>query len=749
MAATPARLVIVLVTGMDEYQSRLVDGIHRVLGEQGVGVLVLITSWNAVLPPSLAHVIAAAEPCGVVATNLEAQEKETSLAEILASLHVPLVYVGQVRPDHTCVRGDSVPGMRTLMAHLLDDRKVRRPVLVRGVPHHRDSIEREKIFREEMARRRLPVDERLVLDGYFWNEIAYGEVRALLDEVDDIDAVIAFNDLSALGALGALDNAGLRVPEDVLLTGFDNEVIASLSWPGITSVDQNLEAQGAIAAEHLLAVMEGEPPMGLIQVPSHVVARRSTGDAPQLAEALRDATAMARGAQRRLASADSIMALNFAMLQSRTVDEVVTTLTESLHRLGLRRFFLVVRDSPLVDGDRLDRGVPLARLALAHRDGEAIPFPDEPYPAHHLLPESLHAELSSGLLSCQALRTGIRELGYMLLERVGGTPSENSMIHNILSRALEAILGGRELEHRARRLEQEVDAHDRDLRAEIAARRRVERDLQAEVALRRRLEQDLRTAAAVRRRTEHELQAEISTRRRAEQDLHRVTSELRQSRTLDPLTRLATRETFARRLGELWDAGSTMRQRLTLLLVALDRVPATRDGNARPDASVTDASVTDASVTDASVAGTLTADDTLVNVARCLERSVRREDDLACRYGDTVFAVLLPTGGVRGAAEVSRLFRRHLADLAVPPGASTDPPGLTASIGIAVRAGHPGLTPASLVTVAEDALHRAEALGGSRTVLAPGSGCPPDCLGVEHRPAPPSVPSEVAGIPHR
>ena len=142
-------------------------------------------------------------------------------------------------------------------------------------------------------------------------------------------------------------------------------------------------------------------------------------------------------------------------------------------------------------------------------------------------------------------------------------------------------------------------------------------------------------------------------------------------------------------------------------------------------------------------------DDTLVNVARCLERSVRREDDLASRYGDTVFAVLLPTGGVRGAAEVSRLFRRHLADLAVPPGASTDPPVLTASIGIAVRAGHPGLTPASLVTVAEDALHRAEALGGNRTVLAPGSGCPPDCLGAEHRPVPPSVPSEVVGIPHR
>ena len=86
----------------------------------------------------------------------------------------------------------------------------------------------------------------------------------------DVDAVVASNDLSALGALAAVADEGLRVPDDVLVTGFDNDASA-LSWPDLTTVDPRLREQGAAAAERLLAEIDGVQPGGEILVPSRVL----------------------------------------------------------------------------------------------------------------------------------------------------------------------------------------------------------------------------------------------------------------------------------------------------------------------------------------------------------------------------------------------------------------------------------------------------------------------------------------------
>ena len=149
-------------------------------------------------------------------------------------------------------------GRRANVAHLLDDHGVRRPALVRGIRHQADSVAREQVFRDELAARDIPVDEDLVIDGNFWNDTAYRAMWDLLKRRRDMDAVVALNDLSALGTLGALAAAGLRVPEDVALAGFDDIPMAEHAHPPLTTIHQPIYEIGRMVCEKLVRLIAGE-----------------------------------------------------------------------------------------------------------------------------------------------------------------------------------------------------------------------------------------------------------------------------------------------------------------------------------------------------------------------------------------------------------------------------------------------------------------------------------------------------------
>lgn len=82
--------------------------------------------------------------------------------------------------------------------------------------------------------------------------LGYGPVKALLSRTRDFTAVFAFNDIAAFGAIRALHEAGLRVPEDVSVIGFDDVLSAPFGIPSLTTIRQPLRAMGQAGAECLL-----------------------------------------------------------------------------------------------------------------------------------------------------------------------------------------------------------------------------------------------------------------------------------------------------------------------------------------------------------------------------------------------------------------------------------------------------------------------------------------------------------------
>jgi LacI family transcriptional regulator len=121
-------------------------------------------------------------------------------------------------------------------------------------------------------------------DGYhpMAPEIGYIPMQALLEKTRDFTAIFCFNDIAAIGAIRALSDAGLSVPRNVSVVGFDDIQSAAYSTPSLTTVRQPLTEMGKRGAQVLLeriANRERPFPSEIVMAPELVV-RESTGPAP-------------------------------------------------------------------------------------------------------------------------------------------------------------------------------------------------------------------------------------------------------------------------------------------------------------------------------------------------------------------------------------------------------------------------------------------------------------------------------------
>ncbi len=91
------------------------------------------------------------------------------------------------------------------------------------------------------------------------SEPGYRATRKLLDQARDFSALFAFNDVSAIGAVMALHDAGLRVPNDVSVLGFDDIAFAGVHRPALTTIRQPLHEMGVLAATTVLKQLGGIP----------------------------------------------------------------------------------------------------------------------------------------------------------------------------------------------------------------------------------------------------------------------------------------------------------------------------------------------------------------------------------------------------------------------------------------------------------------------------------------------------------
>jgi DNA-binding LacI/PurR family transcriptional regulator len=125
----------------------------------------------------------------------------------------------------------------------------------------------------------LTVDERLVVELALDSsspEISYPGIHKLLERKAKFTAVLCFNDVSAMGTIRALHDAGLRVPEDVSVLGFDDIQSAAFQVPSLSTIRQPLKLMGGTGADALLRKLAGEDLPHVLRVAPELVVREST-----------------------------------------------------------------------------------------------------------------------------------------------------------------------------------------------------------------------------------------------------------------------------------------------------------------------------------------------------------------------------------------------------------------------------------------------------------------------------------------
>lgn len=155
----------------------------------------------------------------------------------------------------------------------------RRIAFMRGQPFSADSDLRWEATMKTARKLSLEVHEELTvhleIDAHS-PEISYPGIRKLVQSRRPFTAVLCFNDVSAMGTIRALHEAGLHVPQDVSVLGFDDIQSAAYQVPSLTTIRQPLRTMGMRAADALLRKLSGKATPDMIRIEPELIVREST-----------------------------------------------------------------------------------------------------------------------------------------------------------------------------------------------------------------------------------------------------------------------------------------------------------------------------------------------------------------------------------------------------------------------------------------------------------------------------------------
>jgi DNA-binding LacI/PurR family transcriptional regulator len=231
-----------------EYYGGILGGIAHVARERGARLMVFRGTPGDVAAAPFAHEvrgwIAVHSPRGLPA---------------LARLGHPLVTVAYHDPDVKCpaVVAENIEGVREAVRHLIAHGH--RRIAFIGWLGHPAIAERYEGYRQALTESGLPCSPELIM-GVEDNQVASGRagVRRLLEGgALPCTAVVAATDLNAIGVMEVLQAAGLRVPADIAVVGFDDLLVAPLADPPLTTLRTRFDEFGRRAANLLLDEISG------------------------------------------------------------------------------------------------------------------------------------------------------------------------------------------------------------------------------------------------------------------------------------------------------------------------------------------------------------------------------------------------------------------------------------------------------------------------------------------------------------
>jgi len=199
------------------------------------------------------------------------------LIEGLIARNVPLVQIGRNNyPDISSVDADNIYGAMTAVRYLLSIGR-KNLATVTGNMDLYSGRDRLTGFQQELQEHNLPICEDRIVFGDYTEIGAYEQTKLLIKQAS-FDGLFVASDIMSFGTLQALQEAGLRVPEDVALVSFDDIPAAARHKPALTTVRQPIHQMGAIAAQTLIDQLDSKHSLThrRIILPTELILRETT-----------------------------------------------------------------------------------------------------------------------------------------------------------------------------------------------------------------------------------------------------------------------------------------------------------------------------------------------------------------------------------------------------------------------------------------------------------------------------------------
>jgi len=268
-------LGLVVTTIADPFVAEVVEGIEALAQDKGYSILLCQSRSDADRELASVEILREKRVDAIIVT---ASRVGSLYLPLLERLSVPIVLINnqqEGRYIHS-VGTDNLHGGRLAAEHLVELGH-RRVAYITGPEWAAQSRLRREGARQVLLEEGLDLDPDLVVQGTGRSDGGEEAMRALLDRSNPPTAVFCYNDLTAIGVMRSARVAGLQVPDDISVVGYDDIAYASYVMPPLTTIRQRRYEMGYQATEMALALLAGGKTVTNSLVQGQLVARGSSG----------------------------------------------------------------------------------------------------------------------------------------------------------------------------------------------------------------------------------------------------------------------------------------------------------------------------------------------------------------------------------------------------------------------------------------------------------------------------------------
>ena len=291
------KTIAVCVCGYNwEFESRIVEGIRKACARDGIDLLLfnpLLHRPDAIFNTTYPRTILNGEEeifSLLDMTDLDGliiepdsfiePEAAQAICDKAGARGIPVVNAADsVHLQQYNVLLSDTAAMEPVVDHLIEVHGLKKMAFIGGFVDNMQTLDRLDAFKRSLARHGLEFDPELVEYGGFW-KAAYECTGRLMEKCPDLEAIICANDTMACFAIDCLSDMGKKVPDDIIVTGFDGTAEGQNFIPSLTTTKYAFAQAGETCVELLKKVWAGEEIPATTEVMSEMLLGQSCGCLP-------------------------------------------------------------------------------------------------------------------------------------------------------------------------------------------------------------------------------------------------------------------------------------------------------------------------------------------------------------------------------------------------------------------------------------------------------------------------------------